>query len=53
MEKQHVGIGEAAKILGVHPNSVRDWIEKGKLKAYRTPGKRRMISVADIKRLVG
>ncbi|MCH9734508.1 MAG: excisionase family DNA-binding protein [Actinomycetia bacterium] len=30
----------AAKYAGVHPNTIRNWVAAGKIKAYRTPGGR-------------
>jgi molybdopterin-binding protein len=36
-------IGEAATLLGVSPDSVRRWIDQGKLAAARTSGGQRLI----------
>jgi len=33
-------INEAAKALGVHPNTIRNWIKTGVLRAYRPNPKR-------------
>ena len=35
MLKAMLTIGDVAKCLGVHPNTVRNWSDKGILKAYR------------------
>jgi excisionase family DNA binding protein len=37
MEKRYFTIKEAAKILGVSPQTLRNWDKSGKLKAYRNP----------------
>jgi molybdopterin-binding protein len=37
------GVGEAASVLGVSPDTVRRWVDMGRLKATRTPGGRRQI----------
>lgn len=34
---EYVRVQEAARILGVSPNTVRNWAERGKLKEYRNP----------------
>lgn len=38
IEKEY-SIIEAAKILGIKARTVREWIYKGKLKAYKPNGK--------------
>jgi len=35
---QFLRIGEAAKILGVHPGTLRRWEKEGRIKAYRIEG---------------
>lgn len=35
--RKYVTINEAAAYLSVHPNSIRNWIENGKLTGYRLP----------------
>lgn len=47
-----ITIAEAARILGVHPNTLRNWDRKGYLKAQRfgMKGERRYLP-ADVKRL--
>ena len=37
------GVGEAATVLGVSTDTVRRWVDAGRLKATRTPGGRRQI----------
>lgn len=35
-----IGVREAARILGVHENTVRNWVALGRLPFTRTPGAR-------------
>ncbi len=41
-------IGEAAGILGVSPDTVRRWVDSGRLRALRTEGGHRVIEGADL-----
>jgi excisionase family DNA binding protein len=34
-----VGVKEAAKLLGLHPNTLRDWTNKGHIKFFTLPGR--------------
>jgi excisionase family DNA binding protein len=43
-----VGLSEAAKILGVHPATVRSWADRGLLPSQRTPGGHRRFRRADL-----
>lgn len=45
-----VSLREAADILGVHPATVRNWADEGKLPSRRTPGKHRRFRRADLLR---
>lgn len=40
---------QAAKLLQVDPGSVIHWIDKGKVRAYRTPGGHRRLRAADLR----
>ena len=51
MEKKYISIGEASKRLCVGIDTVRRWVDSGKLSAYITPTKHRKILVEDIMRL--
>jgi molybdopterin-binding protein len=44
-------IGEAAKRLGVSPDTLRRWAEAGRIEVELTPGGQRTVSQADISRL--
>ncbi len=46
-----IRIGNLAKELGVHRNTIRNWIRSGKLPARLMPGKRYMVSESDFNRL--
>ena len=52
MENKWVSVQEASKLLGVCKDTVRSWVDTGKLKAYITPTKHRKISIEDIKKMV-
>lgn len=41
-------LGEVAEILGVSPETVRNWTASGKLAALRTPGRHRYYKRADV-----
>ena len=45
--------GEAAKLLGVHPMTLRRWIKTGKVKAKRTVGGEFRVPESEIMRLLG
>ena len=47
-------MGEAARLMGVHPNTIRRWEAEGKLHCKWTPGgKERRIPESEIQRLLG
>ncbi|HKW60298.1 MAG TPA: helix-turn-helix domain-containing protein [Candidatus Dormibacteraeota bacterium] len=41
----------AAKRLAVHPATLREWADKGRIRSYRTPGGHRRFSEADVQEL--
>jgi excisionase family DNA binding protein len=41
-----ISLGEAAKLLGVHPTTVRNWADQGDLPFRRTPGRHRRFNRA-------
>lgn len=45
-------IGEAAKYLGVHPDTLRAWAKKGAIPATRTGGKRWRFAQDDLDQFV-
>lgn len=40
-------------MLGVHPDTVRNWFDSGHLKGYVTPSKRRKVSLKAVEALIG
>ena len=47
-DEQLLSITKAAKILGVHPLTLRNWSEKGQIPFYRTPGGHRRFRQRDL-----
>ncbi len=50
---QLIPVERAAKMLGVHPKTVRHWDEQGKIRIVRTPGGKRRVPESEIRRLRG
>lgn len=49
-----VNVSEAAKVLGVHPDTVRRWADKGLLKCTRHPcNKYRVFYVVELEEFLG
>ncbi len=46
-------VAEAARLLGVHPQTLREWERQGRLHSIRTPGGRRRIPEGEVLRLQG
>lgn len=47
-------MGEASRLMGVHPNTIRRWEMEGKLRCEWTPGgKERRIPESEIRRILG
>lgn len=45
-------LSEASRLLGVHPATVRQWSDEGKLHTFRTPGGHRRFARPDLERLL-
>ena len=45
-------ISKAAKKLGVHPNSLRNWEKQGLIKSIRLPSGQRRYSMDELNRLL-
>jgi excisionase family DNA binding protein len=43
-----LGLDEAARRLSVHPATLREWADRGRIRSYRTPGGHRRFSEADV-----
>lgn len=52
MDKELIGIGAAAKILGVNEMTIRRWEERDLIPVFRTPKGHRRYKVRDIEQLV-
>lgn len=48
---QQLSVGQAATILGVSPQTVRNWEKQGRLISRRSPGGWRFYDLADVQRL--
>ena len=46
--KRNLSTFAVAEMLGVDPGSVANWIDKGALRAYRTPGGHRRVAIEDL-----
>ena len=51
--KPALRIGQAAEILGVSVDTIRRWAADGTLKAKRSGGGQRLISAAEVSRMLG
>ena len=53
LESELLSVGQAARSLGVHPNTVRKWSKEGLLKSYRIgPRGDRRFRRSDVERLL-
>jgi len=52
MAGEYLSTGEAAELLGVHPDTLRRWERAGRVKAVRTPTGQRRFKRADIEALL-
>lgn len=43
---------QASQLVGVSPSTIVDWINRGRLPAFRTPGGHRRIKVGDLRRFL-
>jgi excisionase family DNA binding protein len=48
LEPQWLTLSEASQFLGVHPTTLREWVDAGTLPAFRTPGGHRRFQVHDL-----
>lgn len=46
--KKYLSVQEAADYLDIHPDTLRDWENKGWVKSIRTPGKHRRFKLDDL-----
>jgi excisionase family DNA binding protein len=50
MSRDSIGVGEAARIIGVHENTIRNWVKDGKLQSTQV-GRYNRFSRRQIERL--
>lgn len=48
MSDNWLSLGEIADILGVHPSTVRNWTDKGRMPVYRTKGGHRRFKRSEV-----
>lgn len=46
-----LSLHEASKRLDIHPGTLREWSDKGRIRTFRTPGGHRRFSEADVEAL--
>lgn len=51
-EHEWLTLGDASKRLNVHPATLRQWSDEGKVRIFRTPGGHRRFSRTDIERML-
>lgn len=49
---QWLTLGQASKLLGVHPATLRQWSDEGKVSLFRTPGGHRRFARPEIERML-
>lgn len=49
-DRTWLSLGEASRMLGVHPSTLRRWADQGQVPVYLTPGGHRRFTAADIER---
>jgi excisionase family DNA binding protein len=52
LSEPYLTVGQAAERLSVHPSTIRRWIDRGRLTAYRLGEKRIGVRPSDLARLV-
>ncbi|MBO0706040.1 MAG: helix-turn-helix domain-containing protein, partial [Candidatus Dormibacteraeota bacterium] len=50
--EEWLGLGEAARLLGVTPNTLRRWTDRGHVSSFTTPGGHRRFARATIEALL-
>jgi molybdopterin-binding protein len=50
---ERLSLGEAARMIGVSPDTLRRWDRAGKVRTTRDERNRRMVSLAEVRRLGG
>lgn len=50
--QQWLSLGQACRILGVNPSTLRRWADAGRIGSYRTPGGHRRFAAGDVQALM-
>jgi excisionase family DNA binding protein len=45
-------LSQASKILGIHPSTLRDWVDEGVISSFHTPGGHRRFAESDIQAFI-
>lgn len=48
-----LSIGKASNMLGIHPNTLRDWSDDGKIESVKTPGGHRKFPLSEVQKHMG
>lgn len=51
--REYLTLKETAAMLGVHPRTVGNWIGRGLVSAYRTPGGQLRVAREDVRLMLG
>lgn len=51
-EKRWLTLSQASKLLGVHPATLRQWVDAGEVPSFRTPGGHRRFDAAELRRFL-
>ena len=52
LDEEYVTVAEAAKLLEVHPSSIRRWIDSGDLPAHRVGQRRILVKRAELTKMI-
>lgn len=52
MERKIFSISKAAKYLNVHPLTLRNWVAKGAMRSFRTPGGHRRFELQELNKFI-
>jgi excisionase family DNA binding protein len=52
-QSEWLKLSEASELLGIHPTTLRDWVDAGSIPFFRTPGRHRRFHVAELRAFLG
>src|SRR5262245_31208766 len=50
--EEWLSLAEASELLGIHPATLRQWSDEGKIKVFRTPGGHRRFTRCELDRFL-